>query len=731
MRFFLLSGFGLIAGFGWLLAGPESVEPLIRINQIGYLPEGNKVAVIADPQTGPDADLAFTAGGTYEVRRWEDDAVVFSGAPVAWNAGATHAQSGDRGWWFDFSEVRESGSYYLWDVENAVGSHRFEIDRRVYDAVLRAALKTYFYQRLGFEKTAAYAGEAWADGAAFVGPGQDTECRDVYDRDNPDTARDLRGGWMDAGDYNKYVTFAEAPVHQLLSAWEERPAAFGDANGIPESGNGLPDILDEVHFEVQWLARMQEADGGVILKMGEIDFNGGTPPSSDSRPRYYVPPCSSSTIAAAGMYAHAALVFRQFEPWQAFADELEERAEQAWAWYHANPKSENCDEQIVKAGDADRSLADQEKSAMIAAIYLHMLTGTEDYRTYIEANHLDSDVELQGWSGRWVYVPALFDAFRQYAAFGDAPVAVAEAVRAKMLQNENEAFFAWNDTDLYRAHMPDDQYHWGSNNVRANMGNASYGYITLGLEEADLEARRLRAEAMLHALMGVNPMGLVYLSNFGKFGAESSVTEFYHSWFSHGSDWDQNPAPGFVPGGPNKNYTGNYPFPEGTPPQKMYAQENGGYSQIWELTENGIYYQSAFIKLLSKFVADAPRPLDLDDADGDGVVNSFEDWFGLDPQTADTLDQRIRIEVRTGGPHLVFTRRADADPERAVPYTSSDLRNWSALEVAGAELLAEADGLATFAIPLEAAGSDSVFVRFQLVAPDGGPVTPAVGGREH
>ncbi len=697
---------------------PETIQPLIRINQIGYVPEGNKVAVLADPQVGPDAELEFTPGSTYQVRHWSNDAIAFEGTPVPWNNGATHEQSGDRGWWFDFSGLTDTGSYYIWDVDNAVGSYRFEIAHDVYDDILRVASKSYFYQRLAFEKTAEFAGEAWADGPAFIGPGQDTECRSVYDRNNPDSARDLRGGWMDAGDYNKYVTFAESPVHQLLTAYRERPEAFGDSNRIPESGNGLPDILDEVHFEMQWLSRMQEPDGSVILKMGEIDFNGTTPPSSDTRPRYYVPPCSSSTIAAAGMYAHAALVFRQFDVWKAFADQLESQALAAWSWYHENPKSDSCDDQIVKAGDADRSLEAQEKSAMIAAIYLHMLTGDSSFRTYIEDNYLEPDIELEGWSGRWVYIHFLYEAFQHYMNFVGAPEAVAMAVRNKTINNEDEEFFDWTEADLYRAYMPDSQYHWGSNSVKANMGNASWNYITHNIEEVDLAERRLRAENLLHYMLGVNPLGIVYLSNMGDYGAEVSVTEFYHSWFKDGSEWDQNPAPGFVPGGPNQSYTGNYPFPVDTPPQKMYAEFNGGFSQSWEITENGIYYQSAFVKLVSKFASGWDQPLDLSDSDGDGILNEFENWFGLDPTTADSMQSKIRIEILDTIPHLTFTRQAGVDPTRILPMWSTDLQQWHTFDLTQTLTLNTENNQVTLALPLPGAKSEARYIRFVIPTQD-------------
>ena len=93
-----------------LSAAPGSQSEFIKIDQFGYRPNDQKIAVMSDPQTGFNAALSFTPGPTYEVRNWTTNAVVFSGTPVAWNGGATHSQSGDKVWWFDFSSVTTPGS---------------------------------------------------------------------------------------------------------------------------------------------------------------------------------------------------------------------------------------------------------------------------------------------------------------------------------------------------------------------------------------------------------------------------------------------------------------------------------------------------------------------------------------------------------------------------------------------------------------------------------------------
>ena len=102
-----------------LQAAPTQTTYHIKVDQFGYFPTSRKVAVIADPQTGYNAAETFNPGtgaNQYQVRRWDNDAIVFTGTLQQWNGGATHTQSGDRGWWFDFSSVTTSGSYYVFDV---------------------------------------------------------------------------------------------------------------------------------------------------------------------------------------------------------------------------------------------------------------------------------------------------------------------------------------------------------------------------------------------------------------------------------------------------------------------------------------------------------------------------------------------------------------------------------------------------------------------------------------
>ncbi|HEY6505665.1 MAG TPA: glycoside hydrolase family 9 protein [Chitinophagaceae bacterium] len=615
---------------------PGTTTKHIKIDQFGYLPASKKVAVIVDPQTGYNAAESFSPGtgvNQYQVRNWSTNAVVYSGTLVAWNGGATHAQSGDRGWRFDFSSVTSTGSYYIYDVANNVGSYRFEINNNVYGEVLKQAARMYFYQRINFAKQPPYTDAKWADGAAFGGPNQDYAARSRYDKTNAATARDVHGGWFDAGDGNKYVTFTLSPLCNLLETYRMHPTYFLDNYNIPESGNGIADILDEVKWEIDWLTRMQDATGtnGLLLKVGADNYNGTSPPSTDNNPRYYVPECTSATLTGAAVFALAATVYKSLgiPSMTNYGNGLLTRAINAWN--RAKVTTSNftsfqttCDDQNIVSGDADADVESQRDLVVTAAAYLFEATGTAEYRTAFDAQYVNARPYAFWWWGP--YFPAVQRALLRYTQMPGATASVSNNIRnVKAGQNGVLSINDYNNnTDLYRSSMPDAQYHWNSHEVKANAGLNNFDFATFGINTAQSALYKEIGESYLHWFHGVNPMGKVMLTNMYAYGGDSCVNEFYHGWFNHGTVWDNvftslyGPPPGYVPGGPNKDFS--IPAmnpPGGQPPQKSYKEWNTGWNgtvneNSWEITEAGIYTQAAYISLLVRVMATAlvgPLPL--------------------------------------------------------------------------------------------------------------------------
>jgi hypothetical protein len=154
-----------------------------------------------------------------------------------------------------------------------------------------------------------------------------------------------------------------------------------------------------------------------------------------------------------------------------------------------------------------------------------------------------------------------------------------------------------------------------------------HSFVKYGVTGAPDDEVLAAAEGFVHYLHGVNPLGLVYLTNMGELGAERSASQIFHTWFADGSAaWDSvgestyGPAPGFLAGGPNPSYdwdgccpndcgSGNdcgsaAPAPpKGQPPQKSYLDFNDSWPlNSWSVSENSNGYQAGYIRLLSKFV---------------------------------------------------------------------------------------------------------------------------------
>jgi len=609
----------------------EKLSHFIVVDQFGYRPNSEKIAVIRDPQTGFDASDSYTPGPMLELVDASTGAAVLTAAPTAWHAGATDASSGDKAWWFDFTSVTAPGTYYVLDPTNSARSDLFDISETVYREVLKRAVRMFFYQRVGQAKDAKWAGAGWADTADHVGPGQDHEARSFLDQKNAATAKDLWGGWFDAGDYNKYTSWTASYVVSLLRAYLENPGIWRDDYEIPESGNGIPDVLDEAKWGLDYLSRLQNSDGSVLSIVGE---GGGSPPSTAKDPTFYGSPNTSGTLSTAGAYALGARVLGALgnADLKTYATGLQGRAVKAWAWASANPsvvfKNNDFNSGTSGLGAGQQETDDYGRTTMKleAAVYLFELTGDTQYQAFFDANYTKTQLFPNNFA--YPFQTSVQEALLYYTTLSGATAAtktaILKAYGAGMNSGDNFGSVQ-NNSDPYLAYLKD--YTWGSNAVKSNQGMMFSDVVQYGVDKTKNADALRAAERYVHYLHGVNPMGFVYLSNMYAYGAANGVNEFYHSWFCNGSaNWDRvgvskyGPAPGFLVGGANPSYavdtccgtdgcSGNsctgesLTPPEGQPPQKSYKDFNTSWPiDSWQITENSDGYQVAYLRLLSKFV---------------------------------------------------------------------------------------------------------------------------------
>jgi hypothetical protein len=227
-------------------APAASVSTAFKLDSFGYRPGDAKVAVIS---ANPGASVQI---------RDTFDTVVFQvpgdGGSIL-SMGNDGPASGDNVWWVDFTPFDTPGTYRLYSPSLNAQSYDFDIRGDVYTDVTRAALHSFYYQRCNTPKSTAHAG-AWADGSS---------CHTTDSTTGPAAghtnhgSKNLTGGWHDAGDYNKYVWSAvSTSILTMLRAYEDNPGVLRDDDtSIPESGNSLPDVLDEIKWELDWMLKMQ------------------------------------------------------------------------------------------------------------------------------------------------------------------------------------------------------------------------------------------------------------------------------------------------------------------------------------------------------------------------------------------------------------------------------------------------------------------------------------------
>jgi len=529
---------GEAAGIG----SGASVAP-IRLNQVGFLPQSQKLAVV----------VGATAT-TFTVERVPGGAVVMRGtlsAPDTW------ALSGEQVRRADFSALTHPGRYAL--VVPGLGrSTPFEIGPNVLHDVARGAIRSYYYQRTGIPLLPKYAGR-WAraeghpDTLVLVHPSAATDARPAG------THISSPRGWYDAGDYNKYVVNSGISTYTLLLIAEQFPRYAESLRlGIPESGNGVPDVLNEALWNIRWMLTMQDpADGGVYHKLTNAAFDAFIAPDKAVEPRYVVQKSTAATLDFAAVMAHAAIVTRRYgRQLPGLSDSLTRAALAAWRWGRQHPDSLYDQAKInasykppISTGTyGDRVVKDEMRWA---AAELALATKQDSF--VVAVSPLTSDpLTVPTWSSvGTLAVVSLVDHRHELGGavdttrLADALLMLARSLRADA------------DTSPYRVSMVRRRdFEWGSNAVLANQGLILIQAARLTGDTSYLRA----AGGDLDYLLGRNATGYSFVTGFG------ARTPMFPHHRPSSSDTIAAPVPGLLVGGPNpgqqdrcKGYPSNLP----------------------------------------------------------------------------------------------------------------------------------------------------------------------------
>ncbi|KAA9132741.1 cellulase [Marinihelvus fidelis] len=501
----------------------------IQVNQVGFHPAAPKVAVVetgsARPFTVVDSESgeAVFSGETTESAQWP-----FSSGDVALA---------------DFSGLRAPGRYRV-EVEGIGASHAFNIGDAVYAALSDAATKAYYYNRASTALPEAFAGR-WARAAGHP----DTQ---VMIHASAASAERPSGsviasprGWYDAGDYGKYIVNSGISTYTLLAALERDPGRYAARElGIPESGNGVPDLLDEVMWNIDWMLTMQDPnDGGVYHKLTTLNFVGEVMPADTHEQRYVVQKGTAAALNFAAVMAVASRVVGAYETtYPGRAAEMLAAAERAWQWAQAHPDLPYRQPDDVKTG----GYGDREFSDEFAWAAAEMFITTGDSRYWEAVDFAATGAAVPGWSQvsglAWMslarHAGELADA-ADTALIGNRIVELADAVMATGRQS------AWG------VPLEKSDFVWGSNSVVLNRAMMLLQAYDLAGNVDYLDG----AQALLDWVLGRNPTGYSFVTGHG------GKTPMHIHHRPSQADGVVDPVPGFVAGGPQPGQQDKCEYP--------------------------------------------------------------------------------------------------------------------------------------------------------------------------
>lgn len=516
-------------GFG---ASAQALTEDIRLNQVGFYPQAPKIAVV----------VGDTPSAQFQVKTADRKKTVFTGKLSAVQA---NEFSGKPTRVADFSGLQQAGAYVV-EVPQLGYSHAFEIRKNVHQAVAAAAIKGFYFQRMATDLPEKYAGK-WsraaghADGQALIHPSAATAQRPAGA-----VIRSSRG-WFDAGDYNKYIVNSGITMGTLLSAYEDFPAYFKTQKlNIPESNNSVPDLLDEVLWNLRWMLTMQDPhDGGVYNKLTNAGFDGMIMPHEATKPRYVVQKGTAAALDFAAVMAQASRVYKDYNPqFPGLSDSCLAAAAKAWDWARKNPAmayDQNAmnlqfEPKVTTGGYGDSDFSDE---FIWAAAELYLATRQDQY--YEAVNLLaDDKQQLPTWNQVRLlgyYSLARFEKRMSPRAKKDFP-----EVKRRLVAFADE-LLADVPTRSYRTVMGKSarDFNWGSSANAANQGIALIQAYQLTGDKKYITG----ALSNLDYLLGRNATGYSLLTGFGK----KSVMNPHHR--PSVADGIPEPVPGLLSGGPN------------------------------------------------------------------------------------------------------------------------------------------------------------------------------------
>ena len=510
----LLSVYLVISGSGPAdISGSDMDSGPIRYNQVGYYPQSIKEFCLADKQAE-----------SFKITD-ENGQTVLTGTLVnegRWDASGEVILSGD------FSELRDPGTYTIL-VEPGMQSALFEISGDVLSKALDGSIKSYYYQRASMPIEEQYGG-IYQRAAGHP----DDACSYHPSTGREEGKRNSPGGWYDAGDYGKYVVNAAISAGQMLNLLELYPGTVEDGRlNIPESGNGISDLMDEIMYELSWVETMQDDDGGVFHKLTAKNFAPFIMPAEYDMERYIIGKGTIASLNFAAVMAQASRVYGEVDP--DWSDAALSAAERAWDWAAVNNSLAFRNPGDVRTGEyGDNEFSDD---FYWAAAELYVTTGKEKYLDYLVQHE---EPYIHQLTNSWKFFIRNMGFHTLLAHSDKLEEEYAESLKKKHLELADQILSAMESIPY---HSGIDYFEWGSNSDVLNQAMIlCYAHHISG-EQKYLDGVIRNTDY----IFGKNATGYCFLTGFGS----KHVMNPHHR--PSGADGIEEPVPGFIVGGPNKD----------------------------------------------------------------------------------------------------------------------------------------------------------------------------------
>ncbi len=533
----------------------DSNHRQVRVNHLGYRPNDPKVVV-----------FPYTQGDFFDVVDAQTEEIVYTGAIVnaSWDD-----TTNERNSYGVFSVLNQEGEYYI-QTQILGKSSVFEIKDDLYKDVLDDALKVISYQRCGIDIDS-----SWAKGLEH----EACHLENAILHEDSQYQFDVSGGWHDAGDYGRYIETGVKTTNDLLFAYYRNPSTFSDDLNIPESENGIPDILDEVRYELEWMLKMQTSWGGVYNKVTTPSFASDVLPEDDEGVLYVLPVETMTTGGFAGTMAVASIIYKDVDI--DFSLVCLEASRKAWDYLRWTDKVVDYKNPADFMTGSYRDTKDSDER-FFASIALWTATGESQYLDYAMQVFANDESAAVGTS--WSDVGA----YGSYLYLINDDVDKESELYQKLqsnLSNQAQGIITMIENSGYRVGL--EHYSWGSN---GKILNQAMILLMLSDIEGSQYPRELAAEQLNYI--------------FGRNGLDRSFV------IGYGENYPQNPhhrisriqggeLSGAIVGGVNSDRDDYLlsQLPDSVPKAKMYIDAYDSYST----NEVTIYWNSSLVYVLSYF----------------------------------------------------------------------------------------------------------------------------------